>query len=79
MVHRCLTQVSGHPITDRPAIAPHPMGRSLGQLVLFGTGQFIEYADNMTVGEPTQTMYAIWDLAEDLADDGTHRPRLQPV
>ena len=30
------TSPSGNPISDRPAIAAHPQGRNLGQLVLFG-------------------------------------------
>ncbi len=54
---------SGHPITDRPAIAAHPMGAGFGQLVIFGTGQYIQNADNTDVGQPTQTLYAIWDLS----------------
>ncbi|MEM8547256.1 MAG: PilC/PilY family type IV pilus protein, partial [Pseudomonadota bacterium] len=53
------------PITDRPAIAAHPEGRNLGQLVLFGTGKFIETIDNETSGQPTQTMYALWDFDRD--------------
>ncbi|MGB7453472.1 MAG: PilC/PilY family type IV pilus protein [Lysobacterales bacterium] len=54
---------SGHPITDRPAIAAHPMGAGYGQLVIFGTGQYIQNADNTDVGQPTQSLYAIWDLS----------------
>ncbi len=50
------------PITDRPAIAAHPAGRSFGQLVLFGTGKYIEQSDNATVGQPVQTLYAVWDF-----------------
>lgn len=61
----------GHPITDRPAIASHPLGRHLGQLVLFGTGQFIQYTDNTAKDQPTQTMYAIWDLDSELAKSHT--------
>ncbi len=53
---------TGHPITDRPAIAAHPQGRSLGQLVMFGTGKYIETSDNETTGQPVQTMYALWDF-----------------
>lgn len=52
-------------ITDRPAIAAHPEGRSLGQLVLFGTGKFIETSDNETAGQSTQAMYALWDFDKD--------------
>ncbi len=57
----------GHPITDRPAIAAHPYGRHLGQLVIFGTGQYIQYADNTSEDQPTQSIYAIWDLSPELA------------
>lgn len=53
---------TGHPVTDRPAIAAHPQGRTLGQVVLFGTGKFIETTDNETSGQPVQTMYALWDF-----------------
>ena len=62
---------SGHPITDRPAIAAHPMGAGFGQLVIFGTGQYIENADNTNVDQPTQTLYAIWDLSPALAAEHT--------
>lgn len=61
----------GHPITDRPAIAPHPLGLQHGQLVIFGTGQFIQFADNTTIDQPTQSIYAIWDLAPLLAAEHT--------
>ncbi len=58
---------TGQPITTRPAIAAHPYGRTLGQLVVFGTGQFIEKDDNVAVGTPTQSIYAIWDFDPDYA------------
>ena len=61
---------TGHPITDRPVIAAHPMGRHLGELVIFGTGQFIENIDNTTENQPVQTLYALWDLSPDLVQDG---------
>ena len=59
-----------HPFTDRPAVAAHPLGRQYGQVVLAGTGQFIEYADNTTIDQPTHQIYAIWDLSEELAAEG---------
>ena len=62
---------TGHPITDRPAIAAHPMGAGYGQLVIFGTGQYIENADNTNVNQPTQSLYAIWDLSTTLAASNT--------
>lgn len=55
------------PITDRPAIAAHPYGRNLGQLVLFGTGKFLEYSDKITDSAPTQSIYAVWDLDKNYA------------
>ncbi len=55
------------PITDRPAIAAHPRGRGYGQLVLFGTGKYIETSDNNTQGQPTQTLYAVWDFDKNYA------------
>jgi len=62
---------TGHPITDRPAIAAHPQGRRLGQLVLFGTGKFIETTDNETTGQPVQSMYALWDFSKDYVATNT--------
>ncbi len=61
---------NNHPFTDRPAVATHPLGREYGQVILAGTGQFIEYADNTTVDQKTQQIYAIWDLSEELAAEG---------
>jgi len=57
--------ISGLPLfssgTSKPIIAPpvvslHPNG---GQLVLFGTGKYLETGD--TTNTATQTIYAIWD------------------
>lgn len=44
------------PITSPPVITLHPQG---GQLVLFGTGKYLETGD--TTNTNTQTMYGIWD------------------
>ncbi|WP_427980482.1 pilus assembly protein [Agarivorans sp.] len=55
------------PITTRPAVGVHPYGLSHGVLVAFGTGKYIENGDNNFIGEPTQTVYAIWDKL-----DGTY-------
>lgn len=44
------------PIIAPPAITFHPKG---GQLVLFGTGKYLETAD--TTNTDAQTMYGIWD------------------
>ncbi|WP_297325998.1 PilC/PilY family type IV pilus protein [Nitrosomonas sp.] len=57
--------ISGLPLfisgTSKPIIAPpvvsfHPKG---GQLVLFGTGKYLETGD--TTNTATQTIYAVWD------------------
>lgn len=60
---------TGQPITDRPAIAAHPLGRRLGQLVIFGTGAYIQVSDNIATGYPSQSLYAIWDFDEDWATE----------
>lgn len=44
------------PIVSPPAITFHPKG---GQLVLFGTGKYLETAD--TTNTDTQTVYGVWD------------------
>ena len=48
----------GQPITQYPTVARHPLG---GVLVYFGTGKYVESADNNVAGAITQTFYAIWD------------------
>src|SRR5690606_33090177 len=49
------------PITTQPAIMRHPLSISEGVLVLFGTGKYLEVADDRTVGTDVQSVYAIWD------------------
>lgn len=44
------------PITSPPVVTLHPSG---GQLVLFGTGKYLETGD--TTSTYPQTMYGIWD------------------
>lgn len=44
------------PITVQPALMDHPQG---GQLVLFGTGKFLEAADRLDTS--VQAFYAVWD------------------
>jgi len=46
------------PIIAPPAVSLHPKG---GQLVLFGTGKYLETGD--TTNTATQTVYAVWDNA----------------
>ena len=47
------------PITSRPTIIPHP--NAGGQIVLFGTGKYLEQADNVSLDGGVQSFYAIWD------------------
>lgn len=47
---------TGKPIVAPPAISFHPDG---GQLILFGTGKYLETGD--TTNTDIQTMYGIWD------------------
>lgn len=48
-------------ITVRPTVGAHANGISAGYMVYFGTGKYIEFSDNTSVGQPTQTFYAVWD------------------
>jgi type IV pilus assembly protein PilY1 len=50
--------VSGanQPIISPPVVTFHPKG---GQLVMFGTGKYLEAGDTTTTN--TQTMYGVWD------------------
>ena len=48
-------------ITVRPTVGVHPLGIEKGYMVYFGTGKFLEMADNSTVGQTTQSFYAVWD------------------
>ncbi|OYV01940.1 MAG: pilus assembly protein PilY [Burkholderiales bacterium PBB5] len=50
------TAASGQAITARPGVTRFPKG---GYLVAFGTGRYIDIADNGTTG--TQALYGIWD------------------
>lgn len=50
------TTASGQPITSRPDVTLFPRG---GYLVTFGTGRYIDTADN-SAGS-TQALYGIWD------------------
>jgi type IV pilus assembly protein PilY1 len=50
------------PIIERPGAVLHPTGGDNGILVTFGTGKFIENEDRSTENQPTQSVYAIWDL-----------------
>ncbi|MGL4207146.1 MAG: pilus assembly protein, partial [Aeromonadaceae bacterium] len=52
------TASSGQTITSRPAVTRSAAG---GQLVMFGTGKFIETSDKQIAGATTQSIYAIRD------------------
>ncbi len=53
------TASNRQPITTRPTIIRHP--NSGGQIVLFGTGKYLEQADNVSLNGGVQSFYAIWD------------------
>ncbi len=69
------TTAAGIPqaITTRPAIKRHPLGITSGVLVLFGTGRYLELADDTTTGIATQSVYSIWDR------DGYYNGRTLPA
>ncbi len=67
------------PIISPPSVSFHPKG---GQLVLFGTGKYLETADTTSIN--AQTVYGIWDdsssatvaagaLVQQVITDGTIR------
>jgi len=57
------TDASGNPqpITSRVEVGQHSTG--VGHAVFFGTGRYLENADNSATGQNTQTFYGIWDKA----------------
>ena len=52
------TASRGQTITTRPAVTRSAAG---GQLVMFGTGKFVEISDKQVAGATTQSIYAIRD------------------
>ena len=46
-------------ITSKPVLSVRP-GND-GYMLYFGTGKYLESADNVTINQPTPTFYAIWD------------------
>ncbi|MBK7492089.1 MAG: pilus assembly protein PilC [Nitrosomonas sp.] len=71
------------PIISPPSVSFHPKG---GQLVLFGTGKYLETAD--TTNTSAQTIYGVWDnntaatvtsgaLVQQVKTDGTVRTATQ--
>ena len=65
--HRLFTAKNANnevqPITSRVEVGKHPTDQT-GVLVYFGTGEYLESADNTNTGIPTQSFYAIWDTLE---------------
>ncbi|MEE8511020.1 MAG: PilC/PilY family type IV pilus protein, partial [Acidiferrobacterales bacterium] len=55
------------PITTNPEVGLHPQFNSGGNfnnggyVIYFGTGKYLESADNASTGAQTQTFYGIWD------------------
>lgn len=46
------------PIFGKPTVMQHPKG---GMMVFFGTGRYLNAADNVNAGYPVQAFYGIWD------------------
>ncbi len=55
------TDASGNPqpITSRVEVGRHPTAP--GYMVYFGTGKYLENADNTNIGQNTQAFYGVWD------------------
>ena len=68
------TATNRQPITTRPSVARHPKGE--GQIVLFGTGKYLEQGDNIALDGGVQSFYAIWDRGT-AANSPTDRSQLQ--
>jgi type IV pilus assembly protein PilY1 len=55
------------PITAPAEVSPHPSIHAGGKfndggyIIHFGTGKYLESADNIATGQQTQTYYGIWD------------------
>jgi type IV pilus assembly protein PilY1 len=60
---------TAQPITSRLSVARHPKEYG-GFMVYFGTGKYLESGDNERAGQDNQTLYGIWDRAEDTNGDG---------
>jgi type IV pilus assembly protein PilY1 len=66
------------PITAQVEVGPHPQTTSGGAfndggyMVYFGTGKYLESADNSVISQQTQTFYGIWD--PDLASKPDYHP-----
>ena len=60
------------PITTRPSVIRHPTRG--GQVVLFGTGQYLELKDNISDAGGVQSFYAIWDM-ENITQAGQTQTR----
>lgn len=55
------TASNRQPITSAPSVIRHPLRASDGQIVLFGTGKYLELSDNIAVNGGVQSFYAILD------------------
>ena len=64
------TAKSGQPITSQPVIVKHPTEADSNNLpnllVMFGTGQYLDSADNST--SATQSFYGVWDRGQKQLD-----------
>lgn len=53
------------PITaGMDVVLDHPPGTTTGSMVYFGTGKYFEPEDKSVSGQPTQTVYGIWDKGD---------------
>ncbi len=59
---------TSQPITTKPEVMYHC--KKHGYIVVFGTGKFIGAPDRETENYPVQSIYGIWDFADDAEDSG---------
>ncbi len=61
------------PITVRPIVDVHPMGKAWGNMIYFGTGKYFEVGDNLYSSATQQSFYGIWDKNVSSSDDAFDR------
>ena len=54
------------PIVSRPAVMKHCDARRKGRIIVFGTGRYLAFDD--TANTDTQSIYGIWDWADEWVD-----------
>ena len=65
------------PITTKPGIMGHCLTNRSGYILVFGTGKY--FANHDFQDTSVQTIYGVWDWAEELEDGGVADPEAYPL